>query len=308
MTSELLRSPEISGLLDRISGLDQQDGNPRSKQILRRVVADLYAVIDEFNVTPEEFWHTLAFLQAGAPEFGLIAPGLGFDHFLDIRMDRADQMRGRAGGTPRTIEGPLYVAGAPLAKSSVRLDDGTDKGEALVMHGHVLDVAGAPIGGAIIDVWHANTLGAYSFFDPTQSAYNYRRRIETDADGRYKLQSIVPSGYAVPSGGATERLLGAVGRHGRRPAHIHFFVSARGFRHLTTQINIDGDPDLHDDFAYATRDELIPKVIRHFDGDAIHAAGLDAPFSEIQFDFVMTAAQHADEAGLPDRPRVTAPA
>ena len=97
MTSELLKSPEISGLLDRVSGLDQQDGNPRSKQILRRVVADLYAVIDEFNVTPEEFWHTLAFLQAGAPEFGLIAPGLGFDHFLDIRMDSADQKRGRAG-------------------------------------------------------------------------------------------------------------------------------------------------------------------------------------------------------------------
>jgi catechol 1,2-dioxygenase len=63
----------------------------------------------------------------------------------------------------------------------------------------------------------------------------------------------------VPSGGATERLLGAVGRHGRRPAHIHFFVSAQGFRHLTTQVNIDGDPDLYDDFAYATRDGLIAK-------------------------------------------------
>jgi catechol 1,2-dioxygenase len=308
MTSEPLKTPEISGLLDRVSGLDQPGGNPRAKHILRRVVADLYAVIDEFNVTPEEFWHTLAFLQTGSAEFGLIAPGLGFDHFLDIRMDRADQKRGTAAGTPRTIEGPLYVAGAPLAKGSARLDDGTDKGEALVMHGRVLDVAGAPIGGAIVDVWHANTLGAYSFFDPTQSAYNYRRRIETDADGRYKLHSVVPSGYAVPPGGATERLLGAVGRHGRRPAHIHFFVSAQGFRHLTTQINIDGDPDLHDDFAYATRDELIPKVIRHTDGKAIHAAGLDAAFSEIEFDFVMNVAQHAVEVGLPDRPRVSAPA
>jgi catechol 1,2-dioxygenase len=308
MTSELLNNPEIRGLLDRVSGLDQQGGNPRTKQILRRVVADLYAVIDEFNVTPEEFWRTLGFLQTGAPEFGLIAPGLGFDHFLDIRMDRADQKQGTAGGTPRTIEGPLYVAGAPLSKGSARLDDGTDKGEALVMQGRVLDAAGAPIAGAIVDVWHANTMGTYSFFDPTQSAYNCRRRIETGADGRYKLQSIVPSGYAVPPGGATERLLGAVGRHGRRPAHVHFFVSAQGFRHLTTQINIDGDPDLHDDFAYATRDELIPKVIRHVGGDAIHAAGLDAAFSEIEFDFVMNAAQHADEAGLPDRPRVTAPA
>jgi catechol 1,2-dioxygenase len=106
MKSELLKSPEMMQLLDRVSGLDRPGGNPRTKQILRRVIADLYAVIDDFNVTPEEFWRTLAFLQAGAPEFGLIAPGLGFDHFLDIRMDAADQKRGKTGGTPRTIEGP----------------------------------------------------------------------------------------------------------------------------------------------------------------------------------------------------------
>src|SRR5882757_8834389 len=283
MTSELLKSAEIGDLLDRVGGLDQQGGNPRTKQILRRVVADLYAVIDEFSVTPQEFWHALAFLQAGAPEFGLIAPGLGFDHFLDMRMDLADQKRGKAGGTPRTIEGPLYVPGAPLAKGRVRLDDGTDKGEALVMHGRVLDAAGAPIGGAIVDVWHANTMGAYSFFDPTQSTYNNRRRIETDADGRYKLQSIVPSGYAVPSGGATERMLGAVGRHGRRPAHIHFFISAPGFRHLTTQINIDGDSYLHDDFAHATRSELIAPITRREDAPGIQDEGLTAAFAAIEF-------------------------
>jgi catechol 1,2-dioxygenase len=309
MKSELLKSPEMMQMLDRVSGLDQPGGNPRTKQILRRVIADLYAVIDEFDVTPEEFWSTLAFLQAGAPEFGLIAPGLGFDHFLDIRMDMADQRRGKAGGTPRTIEGPLYVAGAPLAQGNVRLDDGTDKdGEPLVMHGRVLDTTGAPIGGAIVDVWHANTLGAYSFFDPTQSAYNNRRRIETEPDGRYRFQSVIPSGYAVPPGGATERLLGAVGRHGRRPAHIHFFVSAQNFRHLTTQINIDGDPDLYDDFAYATREGLIPQVTRRVDRDAIRAAGLDAAFSEIEFDFVMIGSDQAEEVALPCRPRATAPA
>src|SRR5882757_709319 len=295
MTSELLKSAEIGDLLDRVGGLDQQGGNPRTKQILRRVVADLYAVIDEFSVTPQEFWHALAFLQAGAPEFGLIAPGLGFDHFLDMRMDLADQKRGKAGGTPRTIEGPLYVPGAPLAKGRVRLDDGTDKGEALVMHGRVLDAAGAPIGGAIVDVWHANTMGAYSFFDPTQSTYNNRRRIETDADGRYKLQSIVPSGYAVPSGGATERMLGAVGRHGRRPAHIHFFVSAPGHRKLTTQINIDGDEYLWDDFAFASREGLVPAVSPVSSPDQLKQRELDKPFASIDFDFRL----NADRADAP---------
>jgi len=303
MTSALVQSPDIQTFLDHLSGLDGAAGDFRTKQIVRRIVADLFATIDEFDITPEEFWGAISFFQAAAPEFGLIAPGMGFDHFLDIRMDAADQAKGIS-GTPRTIEGPLYVAGAPLEMGEARLDDGADKGETLIMHGQVRDADGQPIAGAIVDVWHANTMGAYSVFDPSQSAFNNRRRIETDREGRYKFRSIVPSGYAVPSGGLTERLLGVLGRHGRRPAHIHFFVSAAGHRHLTTQINISGDPDLHDDFAHATRDELIPPVVKRAEPEEIHAAGLNAPFSEITFDFFLPKAATAQEVELPVRSRV----
>jgi catechol 1,2-dioxygenase len=307
MTSELLRSPQIRELLDRVSGLDRSGGSARTKQILHRVVAALYAVIDEFAVTSEEFWQTLAFLQAGAPELGLMAPGLGFDHFLDLRMDLADQEGGRVGGTPRTIEGPLYVPGAPLSKGWARLDDDTDAGETLIMHGTVRDANGRPIAGALVDVWQCNTLGAYSHFDPTQVPYNNRRRIETDDAGRYGFRSVVPAGYGVPPGGATERLLAAVGRHGRRPAHIHFFVSAPCFRHLTTQINIDGDSYLHDDFAYATRNELIAPISRRHDAHGIQSEGLTAPFAEIKFDFVLLVAIDAADVNLASRPRAEAP-
>jgi len=304
MKSALVESLEIQKLLDRISGLDMPGGDMRRKQILRKIVSDLFATIDTFDISPEEFWTTVNFLQNGAPEFGLIAPGLGFDHFLDLRMDIADRAKGLEGGTPRTIEGPLYVAGAPLEKGYARLDDGTDKGEALIMKGRVLDTAGKPIPGAIVDVWHANTSGAYSYFDTSQTPYNNRRRIETDGQGSYKLQSIVPSGYAVPPRGTAETLLGAVGRHGHRPAHIHFFVSAPGYRHLTTQINIDGDPYLHDDFAYATRDELIVHLTRHEEPESVRNAGFNAPYSEISFDFILLSATTAEETQLQDRPRV----
>lgn len=123
-----------------------------------------------------------------------------------------------------------------------------------------------------------------------------RRRIQADANGDYSFRSILPHGYGVPPGGSTDTLLKAVGRHGNRPAHIHFFVTAPGHRVLTTQINIDGDPYLHDDFAYATRDDLIPPVVRHEDPADIHAASLNAPYSEIVFDFAMVrAADHEDE-------------
>src|SRR5579859_1988992 len=139
MTSALVESSEIQTLLDRISGLDAPGGDPRQKQILRRIVGDLFDTIETFDITPEEFWRAVSFLQQGAPEFGLIAPGLGFDHFLDVRLDRADQAGGVEGGTPRTIEGPLYVPGAPLEIGKARLDDGRDAGEVLIMHGQVRD-------------------------------------------------------------------------------------------------------------------------------------------------------------------------
>lgn len=303
MPLPLVETPDVQTLLDRVGGLDRPGGDLRAKQILRRIVSDLYKAIEDFAVTPEEFWRAVSFLQDAAPEFGLIAPGLGFDHYLDLRLDAEDAARGATSGTPRTIEGPLYVAGAPLEHGSARLDDGTDRGEVLIVHGRVSDPGGAVVARAIVDVWHANTLGAYSHFDPSQSPFNNRRRIAVDDRGRYKFRTVIPSGYAVPAGGATQRLLDAVGRHGRRPAHIHFFVSAPDHRHLTTQINIDGDPDLHEDFAFATRDGLIPALVRQESIDRIQAEGLDAPFAEIEFDFVLSPAGDPSETVRPERPR-----
>jgi catechol 1,2-dioxygenase len=231
-----------------------------------------------------------------ANEVGLLVPGLGIETFLDIVMDEKERLAGLTGGTPRTIEGPLYVADAPLMKGDARLDRDTEEGEVLFMEGQVRDIAGNPIAGAIVDVWHANTKGGYSFFDPSQSKYNLRSRIECDTHGRYWLRTILPRGYGCPPDGPTLELLTALGRHGNRPAHIHFFVSAPGFRKLTTQINISNDPYLHDDFAFATRDGLIPELVRHTDPAEIKARGLKEPFATISFDFTL----QPQAAGLPD--------
>jgi catechol 1,2-dioxygenase len=306
MSFQLVSRPDVQDLLDRVSGQRDGKGDPRMAKIMRKIIADLFETIDQFDVSPEEFWSAVHFMQGAAPEYGLIAPGLGFDHFLDLRIDAADADAGMAGGTPRTIEGPLYVPGAPISDNFARLDDGTDKGETLIMLGVVSDTAGYPVAGAVVDVWHANTLGNYSYFDPSQTDYNNRRRIRTSADGTYKFQSVMPSGYAVPPGGATERLLGSIGRHGRRPAHIHFFVSAPGKRHLTTQINIADDPLVHDDFAVATREGLIPNIVRHDDPDAIRAEGLNTPFAKISFDFILVDAVAGSETELHARPRASA--
>jgi catechol 1,2-dioxygenase len=308
MAKGLIEKEVIAALARRASGIDEEGGDRRLKEIMNRLLADLFQAIDDLDISMNEVWSAVAYLGAAgrSNELGLIAPGIGLEHFLDLRLDEEERRAGLAGGTPRTIEGPLYIAGAPLCQHFARLDDGSDTGEVLFMNGQVRDQDGKPVAGAVVDVWHANTLGNYSHFDPEQAPYNLRRRILTDAEGRYRFRTIMPSGYSTPPGGNTEKLLFAIGRHGNRPAHIHFFVEAPGFRHLTTQINIEGDPYLFDDFAFGTRDDLIPPVERVADPKAMADNQVQEPFATIEFDFVLMPAVEGVVGTIVDRERAQA--
>ncbi|MBB3184909.1 catechol 1,2-dioxygenase [Halomonas fontilapidosi] len=287
MTVKIFDTPEVQDFLTTVAGFDQAGGSERAKQIMHRLLSDLFRLMDDYDVSAEEFWSAVSVLNAlgNGTQFGLLAPGLGFDHYLDMRMDADDRERGLLGGTPRTIEGPLYVAGAPEAEGFARMDDGEDQdGETMWLTGQVRDVDGNPVPGAKVEIWHANSKGGYSFFDPTQSEYNLRRSIVTDAEGRYTARSIIPSGYGCPPDSPTQQVLDLLGRHGQRPAHIHYFISAPGHKHLTTQINLAGDPYTFDDFAFATREELVVPANRIEDPAEIARRELDGPFSEVVFD------------------------
>ncbi|WP_395610567.1 catechol 1,2-dioxygenase [Pseudomonas sp. B22129] len=287
MSIRISQTAHAQRFLEEASGNLNDGGNPRAKALIYRILRDTVNIIEDLEVTPEEFWKAVNYLNelGKNQEAGLLAAGLGLEHYLDLLMDAADEEAGKSGGTPRTIEGPLYVAGAPLSKYEARLDDGTDAAVPLFMRGQVRDTDGKPLAGAIVDVWQANTGGTYSWFDPAQSAFNLRRRIETDAQGNYRFRSIVPSGYGCPPTGPTQQLLDQLGRHGQRPAHIHFFISAPGHRHLTTQINLSDDPYLHDDFAYATRDELIAEIRFSDDPQLAREFGVEGRLAQIDFDF-----------------------
>ncbi|AHG65220.1 catechol 1,2-dioxygenase [Advenella mimigardefordensis] len=311
MTSNLFNTPEVQQFLDLACGINNSDGNERNKQIVHRLLSDLFRAIEDLNITPDEYWAGVAYVNTlGARgEAGLLSPGLGLDRFLDMRMDAADAALGIDNQTPRTIEGPLYVAGAPVEHGFARLDDGSDpNGHTLVMYGQVKGSDGQPLAGASVEVWHCNTKGFYSHFDPTgeQKPFNMRRTIITDENGNYKFQSIVPKGYGCPPDGPTQALLNQLGRHGNRPAHIHFFVSADDHRKLTTQINIDGDPLLNDDFAYATREGLVPPIVERTDEESIKAQGLTEPFAEIKFDFHLTSLVDGIDNQQVERVRATA--
>ena len=261
--------------------------NIRVQQVVVRLVADLFQAIEDLDISQTELWKGLEYItDAGqANELGLLAAGLGLEHYLDLRADEADAKAGISGGTPRTIEGPLYVAGAPESIGFARMDDGSEAGkvDTLFITGTVTDTEGNVIENAKVEIWHANSLGNYSFFDKSQSDFNLRRSIFSDNNGQYLAQSTMPVGYGCPPQGTTQALLNQLGRHGQRPSHVHYFISAPGYRKLTTQFNIEGDPYLWDDFAFATREGLVAAAVDVTDPAAIAARGVSAPFKQITF-------------------------
>ena len=160
--------------------------------------------------------------------------------------------------------------------------------------GVVRGPGGEPVKGAILHVWHANSQGFYSHFDPTreQTPFNNRRRIKLGDDGRYAFHSKMPRGYSCPPGGACDTLMQALGRKGDRPAHVHFFVEAPSYRTLTTQINFGDDPLAADDFAFGTREGLLP--IPNRQGNRVH----------VGFDFVLQKTRTAEDETFSARSRM----
>lgn len=291
---EKLATQFVKGKIDFPEQVD-----PRIQEITLRLLTDLMQAINDLNITASEYWSGVSYIGDLGKEAGLLSPGLGLDHFMDLMIEEDMKAAGIEGGTIRTIEGPLYVEGAPETKGFARLDDGTDDdtGTVLFMQGTVYDDDNKPVPNAKVEVWHANSLGNYSFFDESQSAFNLRRSIITDENGQYAFRSIVPLGYSVPPGGMTDKVLSALGRHGHRPAHIHFFASADGMRKLTTQINIDGDEYLWDDFAFASREGLVPELTMVDDAEKLAEKGLDKPYASIDFDFHLLKDTHKDVQG-----------
>ncbi|MGF6968591.1 catechol 1,2-dioxygenase [Paraburkholderia sp. WC7.3g] len=311
MSVKVFETKEVQDLLKAASNVDAGNGNARFQQIVFRLLGDLFKAIDDLDITPDEVWAGVNYLnklgQDG--EAALLAAGLGLEKYLDIRMDAADKAIGLEGGTPRTIEGPLYVAGATVREGVSKIDVNPDEDAGpLVIRGTVKDLDGEPVADAIVECWHANSKGFYSHFDPTgaQSEFNLRGAVKTGADGRYEFRTLMPVGYGCPPHGSTQRLLNVLGRHGNRPAHVHLFVSSDGHRKLTTQFNIEGDPLIWDDFAYATREELIPPVAEKTGGAAL---GLKADtYKDIEFNLTITPLVEGKDNQLVHRLRASAEA
>jgi protocatechuate 3,4-dioxygenase beta subunit len=149
--------------------------------------------------------------------------------------------------TVRQTEGPFFKPRSPQ-RSDLR-EPGT-KGSRFELSGVVLTRSCRPLGGAVVDLWHADEKGEYD-----NVGFRYRGHVSTALDGAFRFRTIVPALYA------------------GRTRHYHVKVQAPGSRLLTTQLYFPNEPANLRDGLFQR--ELLMRVADAGDG----LAG--------QFDFVL---------------------
>ncbi|MCA1365043.1 intradiol ring-cleavage dioxygenase [Bradyrhizobium sp. IC3069] len=276
----------------------------RLKFLIEETVKSLHDLVRRTELTFEEWNQAIEFLtrtgQTCTPlrqEFILLSDVLGVSMLVD-----AVNHREREGATETTVLGPFYVGEHRVTPHGANISEGID-GEVMFVQSRVTDLAGKPLAGAEIDVWHADDDG---FYDSQKADYathgpSLRARFVTDADGRFSFRTILPCSYPIPTDGPVGDLITATQRHPMRPAHVHFLVKAEGYEPLITHVFLDGDQYLRSDVVFGVKDELIARVEPRNEAALPNGERVSGPWHLMTYDFQMKPG-----AGLVPRPMMAA--
>jgi len=134
--------------------------------------------------------------------------------------------------TPAQTEGPFFKPSSP-ERTNIR---GTASGTKLLLTGTVVTTECKPVARALVDFWQTDAAGVYD-----NSTFNFRGHQFTDAQGRYRLEAVVPGLYP------------------GRTRHIHVKVQPSGGRVLTTQLYFPGETRNASDGIYRKECEVTMK-------------------------------------------------
>ena len=261
----------------------------RLAEVMAVVTRHLHAAVKEIEPTQEEWMAAIRFLTRTGhactdwrQEFILLSDVLGVSMLVD-----AIDNRKPSGASESTVLGPFHVEGAPeMAMGADICLDG--KGEPMLVRGRVTDPSGAPIEGAVLDVWQANDEGFYDVQQKgLQPEFNLRGVFRTGADGRYWFRGVKPKFYPIPDDGPVGELLKGLGRHPYRPAHLHYIIKARGFAPLVTHIFDPDDPYIASDAVFGVKESLLAAFRRVEDPERAEAEGMEGPFWLVEHDFAL---------------------
>ncbi|MFD5177626.1 intradiol ring-cleavage dioxygenase [Nocardia sp. NPDC058379] len=261
--------------------------DPRLRDVLHSLVRHLHSFAREIRLTESEWTTAIEFLtRAGhltddrRQEFILLSDVLGLS-MLTVAINEA----AAPGATESTVFGPFFVDDAPEVPLGGDIARGA-AGLACYVSGTVRSVGGEPIVGARIEVWEADADGFYDVQYPDGRSAG-RGRLRSGADGEYRFWSVLPAPYPIPHDGPVGDLLAATARGPMRPAHLHFMVTAPGFRSLITHIFVAGDPYLDCDAVFGVKENLIVDAVHHPDTPAPDGSHPQGGWTSITFDLVL---------------------
>jgi protocatechuate 3,4-dioxygenase beta subunit len=231
--------PELTrDVIDRMKDAE----NPRLREVLALVVRHVHAIVREANITHDEWWRAIDFLtRAGKmcsesrQEFILLSDILG----ISMLVDAIDHVGG-PGLSESTVLGPFYAGPQRELAPGESILLREEEADPLEMRGQVRDSQGRPIVNALVEVWQTAPNQLYDVQDQEQPKGHLRGSFRTDAAGTFRFRTITPVSYPIPNDGPAGQLLAAMGRHPFRPAHIHFMISAPGYRTLVTHLFLEG--------------------------------------------------------------------
>ena len=260
----------------------------RLRTLMTALTRHLHAFAREVRLTEDEWAAAIGFLtDAGhitddkRQEFILLSDVLGLS-MQTITINHA----AHGDVTESTVLGPFFVAGSPEIEPGGDLAFGAP-GEPCWVEGSVRDTGGTPVPGALLEVWEADDDGFYDVqYADTRTAA--RGHLVTDADGGFRFWALTPTPYPIPADGPVGRLLAATGRSPMRAPHLHFMVSAPGFRTLITHIFVEGG-SLGGDSVFGVRESLVKPFVRS-DGPTPDGRVVDGSWTQVRFDIVLAGA------------------
>ena len=276
--------------IDVVVGRNNDAKDERLKEIMAVVTRKLHEAVTEIEPTQDEWMDAIMFLTRTGhmcdewrQEFILLSDVLGVSMLVDAVNNRKP-----SGASESTVMGPFYVEGAPALEmgANICLDQ---KGEDMLIKGRIQDIDGNPIKDALIDVWQANDEGFYDVQQKgIQPDFNLRGLFRTGGDGEYWFRAVKPKYYPIPNDGPVGKLLGQLGRHPNRPAHLHYIIKADGFESLTTHIFDPDDPYIGSDAVFGVKESLLAKFEKV--EDPVRAAELEFKdwFWQVKHDFILT--------------------
>jgi protocatechuate 3,4-dioxygenase beta subunit len=263
--------------------------NPRTRQLLTRLVAHLHAYIRDVKLSQDEWGQAIDFLtrtgHLSGPtrqEFILLSDVLGASMLVDALGDR------EPAATDTTVLGPFYVGEHRDTANGANIAGGVP-GEPLFVAATIRDTDGKPIAGAVADVWHADQDG---FYDSQKPGYaldrpSLRARFTSDAEGKLWFRTIVPCSYPIPTDGPVGELLAATGRPAMRPAHIHFLIRAPGHAPLVTHVFVAGDDYLSSDAVFGVKPSLVSSLVASEQPTYPDGSAASRRWSQLSYEFVM---------------------